>query len=314
MNGSLDVHWNHGVPSGTHAAEPKIQVHHYDECTVMLRQSKSVSYEAPFLYLLFGTDRALLLDTGATEDAGQFPLRATVDGLITDWLARHPRDGYELVVAHSHGHHDHVAADGQFAGRPATTVVPRDVDGVRAFFGFGADWPAQTVAFDLGDRVLEILGSPGHHQAAITIYDPSTGILLTGDTVLPGRLFAFDFPAYLATLDRLVAFAATRTVTHVLGCHVEMRRRPGRDYPIGATYQPDERAPQLTVDQLAVVRDAAASVAGRPGIHRFDDFVIVNEPRPRDLRRLLARARIHRAVARLTPRTGRAVAGSAGPG
>jgi hypothetical protein len=28
--------------------------------------------------------------------------------------------------------------------------------------------------------------------------------MLTGDTVLPGRLFAFDFPAYLATLDRLV--------------------------------------------------------------------------------------------------------------
>jgi hydroxyacylglutathione hydrolase len=299
VTGSLDVTWIHGAPFKRHAHDPKIQVHRYDEHTVILRQSKSVHYEAPFLYLLFGNDRALLLDTGATAAPELFPLRATVDRLITAWLDQHPREGYELVVAHTHGHNDHVAADVQFSGRPATTVVPREVGAVRSFFGFDDSWPAQTVTFDLGGRVLEILGSPGHHKAAITIYDPWTGILFTGDTVLPGRLYAFDFAAYRATLDRLVAFTETRTVTHVLGCHIEMTSRPGRDYPLGSTYQPDERAPQMTTVQLTTTRDAAASIAGKRGVHRFDDFIIYNEPRKSDLLKLMARGLTHRLRASL---------------
>ena len=86
--GSLDVTWIHGAPSRRRARDPKIQVHSYEEHTVILRQSKSVHYEAPFIYLLFGNDRALLLDTGATADPGLFPLRATVEGLIADWLGQ----------------------------------------------------------------------------------------------------------------------------------------------------------------------------------------------------------------------------------
>jgi hydroxyacylglutathione hydrolase len=197
-------------------------------------------------------------------------------------------------VAHSHGHGDHVAADAQFAGRAGTTVVPKDVDAVRLFFGFGEDWPDRTACFDPGGRVLEVLGSPGHHKAAITVYDPRTGILLTGDTVYPGRLYVSDFAAFQATMDRLAAFAAARPVTHVLGCHIEMTGQPGRDFPIGATYQPGERALQMTTAQLTAVRDAAGSVAGRRGVHRSDDFIIYNEPRPGDQLRLLARGLAHR--------------------
>jgi hydroxyacylglutathione hydrolase len=297
--GSPAVTWAHGVRSRRHGVEPRIQVHHYDEHTAILRQSKSVHYEAPFLFLLFGNERALLLDTGATEDPELFPLRVTVDALVASWLDRHPREGYELVVAHTHGHNDHVAGDGQFADRPATTVVPREEDAVRSFFQLAArDSPSvPTVSFDLGGRVLEILDSPGHHKAAITVYDPWTAILFTGDTVLPGRLFVFDFTAFLATMNRLVDFAGTRPVSHVLGCHVEMTSRPGRDYPIGATYQPDERAPEMTTAQLTAARDAAASVAGRPGVHRFDDFVIYNEPRKTDVLRLTARGMTHKLLA-----------------
>jgi len=284
--------WIHGAPG-----EPPIQVHWYDERTVILRQAKSLNYEAPFLFLLFGDARALLLDTGATEDPERFPLRRTVDGLVDEWLSRHPTEGYELVVAHSHGHGDHVAGDGQFADRPSTVVVPREVDAVREFFGFD-EWPAQTVTFDLGGRILEIIGSPGHHQAAITIYDPATGILLTGDTVLPGRLYVFDLPAYLSTMDRLVAFAATRRITDVLGCHVEMKRRGRKDYPIGATYQPDERPLELTAAHLSAVRDAAAAMVERPGVRRFADFIIYSEPRRRDTIALLARGRINKLLHR----------------
>ncbi len=176
--------------------------------------------------------------------------------------------------------------------------MPRELDAVQAHFGF-TGWPEQIVPFDLGGRVLEITGSPGHHRAAITVYDPWTGFLLTGDTVYPGRLYAFDFAQFLASLDRMVALAESRAVTHVLGCHIEMTRHPGRDYPLGALYQPDEPAPEMTVAQLRDVRAAAAAVAGKPGVHRFDDFIIYNDPHRRDHLNLAAgeRRRTRRPVA-----------------
>jgi glyoxylase-like metal-dependent hydrolase (beta-lactamase superfamily II) len=300
VTGSLAVTWNHGVPARSREHVPPIQVHDYDEHTVILRQSKTLSYEAPFLFLLFGNDRALLLDTGATADPVRFPLRETVDRLIAAWLGQHPRQGYELVVAHTHGHGDHVAADPQFADRPGTTVVPRDVAAVRSFFGFGEVWPDQAVPFDLGGRVLDVLGSPGHHQAAITIYDPWTGILLTGDTVLPGRLYVPDSAAFAATLDRLVAFAAIRPVTHVLGCHIEMTSRPGRDYPLGATYQPDERVLQMTPADLSAVRETVARADGKPGVYRAEDFILYNEPSWADQARLMVRGLTHKVRASAT--------------
>jgi glyoxylase-like metal-dependent hydrolase (beta-lactamase superfamily II) len=296
--GSLDVRWIHGAPARRRAGDPPIQVHHCDEHTVILRESKSVSYEAPFLYLLFGNERALLLDSGATADPAKFPLRETVDGLVAGWLARHPRSAYQLVVAHTHGHNDHVAGDAQFAGRPDTTVVDRELGAVQQHFGFTA-WPDQVVTYDLGGRVLEITGSPGHHRAAITVYDPWTGFLLTGDTVLPGRLYASDFPQFQASLDRMIALADSRAVTHVLGCHIEMTTTPGRDYPLGATYQPDEQALQMTVGQLQDIRAAAASVAGQRGAHRFDDFIIYNQPGLRDQLKLIAHGLLHKARARI---------------
>jgi hydroxyacylglutathione hydrolase len=288
--GSVDVHWMHGTRSKRSDHEPAIQIHAYDEHTFILRQSKTTHYEAPFLYLLFGNDRAILIDTGATEHADRFPLRATVDGVISAWFAVHPRATYPLVVAHSHGHGDHVAGDAQFADRPATTVVPRQEDAVRSFFGFGEEWPAEIVPFDLGGRVLDIIGSPGHHRAAITIYDPWTAILLTGDTVLPGRLYVFDASSYLDTIERLVDFAATRPVRHVLGCHVEMTGRPGRDYPLGCRYQPDERPLPMTADHLQAVRDATVAAGGHPGVYRSDDFILYLEPTWRDQGMLLMRA------------------------
>lgn len=277
LEGDLRVAWIHGAPRRRSCQDPPIQVHWYDAHTAILRQSKAVSYEAPFLYLIFGNDRAVLFDTGATADASRFPLRATVDRLVATWLDKHPRPSYELVVAHTHGHGDHVAGDGQFADRPATTVVSRELDAVISFFGF-CDWPGQSVTFDLGGRRLELTGAPGHHPASIAVYDPWTGFLLTGDTVYPGRLYVPNFPAFLDTVDRLALLSQRRHVTHVMGCHIEMKSEPGRDYPIGAIYQPSEPPLQMTIDQLHHVRHAAHDVAGRPGVHHFSDFILYNGP------------------------------------
>lgn len=292
--GDLDVQWIHGTPLARRGDDPPIQVHPYDRHTMVLRQSKSVHFEAPFIYLLFGNERALLLDTGATAQPDRFPLRDTVDALIEEWLREHPRNSYELIVAHTHAHSDHIAGDDQFADRPGTTVVAPDLESVRAFFGFSA-WPDEVVHLDLGGRVLEVTGCPGHHETSIAIYDPWSGFLLTGDTVCPSRLYVADMAAFTASLQRLVALANSRAVRHVMGCHIEMRRRPGRDFPTGVTYQPDEPPPQMSTDQLMAVRDAAATVADRPGLHRFDDFIILHgRPSLGVILRYLARNLGHR--------------------
>ncbi|MFE4227839.1 MBL fold metallo-hydrolase [Arthrobacter sp. NPDC056886] len=294
-SGDLDVSWIHGSESAKHNTDPDIQVHAYDEHTFILRQNMAVNYEAPFMFLLFGNDRAVLIDTGATASADFFPLRQVIDGLLDAWLVAHPRPGYQLLVLHTHPHGDHVAGDSQFAGRPGTVVVDADRDSAWEFFGFagapgasantgddgdgsggvgGTALPAQV---DLGGRVLQCWPSPGHHNAAVTFYDPHTGFLLTGDTVYPGRLYIQDWPAFVRTVDRLIGFCSTHPVTHVLGCHIEMSRDSGVDYPVFTTYQPDEPPLQMTVGQLREIRRAIDEVGERPGRHVFPGFILCLE-------------------------------------
>lgn len=291
-SGDLDVRWIHGSASRRHPTDPPWQVHRYREHTVILRQSKDANYEAPFTFLLFGAERALLLDTGAVDDD---QLRRTVDGLVDSWLAGHPTDGYQLVVAHTHAHGDHIAGDASFADRRDTVAVGTSPPEVQAFFGFTA-WPAEVVDYDLGGRRLEVTGIPGHDPASIAVYDERSGLLLTGDSVYPGRIYVRDFPAFVDSMNRLVALAEDRDVSHVLGCHIEMTRRPGRDYALGCRYQPDEPPPQMTVGQLRALRDAAVSVASKPGTHRFDDFWIFNGTGARTQMPLVARALTFRAL------------------
>lgn len=268
--GSLEVEWIHGSPSAKHNTDPDIQVHEYNADTVILRQSMAIDYEAPFIFLLFGNDRALLLDTGATESADWFPLRRIVDGLIGRWLERHPRDAYELLVVHSHGHGDHIAGDAQFRDRPGTRIVDGTVSGLREWLG--GDVP--TAEVDLGGRVLDCLLTPGHEVAAITLYDRSTGLLLTGDTMYPGRLYVQDWTSFTRSIQTLIEFADSRPITHVLGAHIEMTTTPGVDYPIRTTYQPHEPPLQMTTAHLRAIRAAIDEIGDRPGRHVYADFII----------------------------------------
>ena len=185
VSGNLDVRWIHGSPSAKHDRDPEIQVHHYDEHTMILRQNMSVHYEAPFLYLLLGDDQAVLVDSAPTPQHRFFPLRATVDCLLADWLAEHPCDHYQLVVAHSHSHGDHTAGDVQFADRPDTTVLGADLAAVTGFFGL-SDWPEGTAQLDLGGRVIDVLPSPGHDQPAVSYYDRSHRAAAHRGYPLPG--------------------------------------------------------------------------------------------------------------------------------
>ncbi len=172
---------------GTTASEPQTQTQRYDRDTYVIRQSVKTNFEAPFLYLLFGKDRALLLDTGA----GGLKVRPAVDAAIAQWLAEHHRGSIPLVVAHSHGHGDHRMGDAEFRDRPDTVIVGWTASEVADFFQI-ADWPTQIVKFDLGGRALEVIPTPGHHPSHVMIFDrgpagcsPATPSIRGGSTFPP---------------------------------------------------------------------------------------------------------------------------------
>ncbi|MFO0633872.1 MAG: MBL fold metallo-hydrolase [Nannocystaceae bacterium] len=253
---------------GTDCGEPQIMVHAYDDRTVILRQSLCTSFEGPFLYLLFGDDRVLLEDTGA----GGIAVAQTVGAVIEEWLAAHGRSSIELVVVNSHAHGDHVAGNPQFEGLPGVTVVTPSVAGLSQYFGIDS-WPDDVVQFDLGGRVLDIVPIPGHQQSHIAIFDPESGLLLTGDTLYPGRLYIEDFAAYRASLARLVDAVAPAGVCHVMGTHIEMTQTPGVDFEFGADEHPDEHVLQLGWPHLLELK-AAVDAMDTPQIEIHDDFIV----------------------------------------
>src|SRR5262245_27868985 len=132
--GALPKSWLLGGPKCVEI--PEFQVHEYNEDFYILRQSGCSNYEKPFLYLLFGKDKALLLDTGA----GKNEVSRYVRGVMESWLRRNKRESIPLVVAHTHAHRDHTSGDQQLEGKPGTTVVKPDVKAVQEFFGI-ASWP-----------------------------------------------------------------------------------------------------------------------------------------------------------------------------
>lgn len=218
--GSWQVKWDSGAkacPAGR-SADP-IQVHGYNAQTFMLREKLCATWEAPFLYLLIGSVRALLIDTGDIADPTAMPLQRTVQNLLPgEASAKMP-----LLVVHSHGHLDHRAGDPQFEHVAGTRVVPSDLAHVREYFGF-AQWPNGTAQIDLGDRILDVLPAPGHHPAQVVFYDRSTGLVLSGDFLLPGRLLVDDLHDYEASAQRVADFLKDRPVSFVLGGHIEKDR------------------------------------------------------------------------------------------
>jgi hypothetical protein len=67
-----------------------------------------------------------------------------------------------------------------------------------------------------------------------------TGLLLTGDTLYPGRLYVRDWAAFAATVGRLLAFAEDYPVRHLRGTSPELPRCRGRPpaRPAGVSGRP----------------------------------------------------------------------------
>jgi hydroxyacylglutathione hydrolase len=257
--------------AATDGPEPVLQVQRYDADTFILRQSIETNFEGPFLYLLFGRDRVLLLDTGA----GGLKIQPTIDEIIRHWLAEKKRKAIPLVVAHSHSHGDHVAGDGEFANRVDVTVVGHAPEQVAAFFKI-KHWPEDIAHFDLGGRVLDIIPTPGHQRAHIMIFDPRTRFLLTGDELYAGRLYfpTKELSTYRASIDRAVSFTRPRHVSWLMGAHIEMTRTPGQDYPMEAPAHPNEHALELPYARLLELQAALHRMGDEPKRDIHDDFIV----------------------------------------
>jgi glyoxylase-like metal-dependent hydrolase (beta-lactamase superfamily II) len=186
-------------------------------------------------YLIVGTKQAALFDTGMGISDIQ---------RVTAELTKLP-----IVVLNSHTHLDHVGGNWQF-----TDVLGMDTDFTRARArgttagvqdeirpdmicgplpnGFDARsyttrpwtvtrWIHDGDRLDLGDRVLEILSTPGHTPDSMCLLDREHGLLFTGDTYYPAPIWLFrpetNLDAYATSVQRLAALASQ--LTTVLGAH-----------------------------------------------------------------------------------------------
>jgi glyoxylase-like metal-dependent hydrolase (beta-lactamase superfamily II) len=242
-----------GIWNGGASDEPVLRVRQYAPGFWVIRQGKRSNPEAPFMYLIAGRDSALLLDTGAAPtDSSALPLVPLVDSLLATVRAG---PMMPLLVLHSHGHSDHRHLDAAFSVRAKTTVVAADTTALRTHFGI-TRWPDAIGAFDLGERQLQLIPTPGHQSAHVMVYDARTRALLSGDMLYPGLLTVRDLAAFRASAERVARFAARHQIRHILGAHVEMSRALGRMYPLGTVSQPDEHTLALPGAAIGWLSDA----------------------------------------------------------
>jgi len=261
--------WIHGAADCNTNKDPAIDIFQYKQNTYILRQNKCLNYEAPFIYVLFGSHTVFIQDTGATADANLFPLYETVMKLVEERTAK----GLKILVTHSHSHGDHTAADNQFEGKPGVTLIKPTAGSVQQYFGFN-DWPNGNAHIDLGERELTVIPIPGHQDESLAIYDPQTQWLLTGDTFYPGRLYIRDWDDYRSSIQTLVKFAENQPISAVLGTHIEMTSAAGKDYPIGSTYQPDEAPLALSLAALKLLNKDLEELGSEPQEKTMSRFII----------------------------------------
>jgi glyoxylase-like metal-dependent hydrolase (beta-lactamase superfamily II) len=191
--------------------------------------------EETISYLILGTKRALLFDTGM----GIGDIRK-----LTAELTRLP-----IIVLNSHTHDDHVGGnwefdniygmDTDFTRKNAkgsredaqAEIAPGEICGkLPGEFdrkGYATrPWTISTYIhdgdrIDLGERSLEVIATPGHTPDAISLLDRKNGLLFTGDTYYPAPIWLFrpetDLNAYETSVRKLVGLAPQ--VKLVLGAH-----------------------------------------------------------------------------------------------
>ena len=184
-------------------------------------------YEEVISYLIVGSKRALLFDTGL----GIGDIKKVVNSLTA----------LPVTVLNSHTHYDHIGDNWEFSDilgvdTPFTRRNQaggsheqlRDVVIPERFCGAPpAGFKPQSYAIplfkishfvkdgdviDLGDRQLEVLQTPGHTPDALCLLDRKNKLLFTGDTFYAGPIFLYvpetNVADYERSVERLAKFAS----------------------------------------------------------------------------------------------------------
>ena len=213
-----------------------------DDSTFIISEYRH--WEESHCYLLNGSKRSLLIDTGLGIGAIDEQVRALTDNPVT-------------AIA-THIHWDHVGGHRFFPDFYAhqnelhwlSGEFPLTIDQIRemvvdrcdlpggfdvAQYEFFQGKPARVLqgdeAIDLGDRSVQILHTPGHSPGHMCFWEADRGYLFTGDLVYKDTLFAYfpstDPEAYLDSLERVAALPARRVFPghHTLDIHPEILAR-----------------------------------------------------------------------------------------
>jgi len=153
-------------------------------------------------------------------------------------------------------------------------IVPTDLESVKSRLGI-ADWPNGVGQIDLGDRVIDVIPTPGHYTSHVAYYDRQTGLFFSGDFLLPGRLLIEDTNADLASAQRVAEFVEQHPITYVLGAHIELDES-GKTF-FGTRHHPNERPLQLTKQDLLAL---PGIVSGFNGFYaKRGVYVLMNQNR-----------------------------------
>jgi hydroxyacylglutathione hydrolase len=270
--GTLPERW---LSEGPKCMEiPEWQVHEYNPNFFILRQSPCTDYEKPFVFLFFGKEKAMLVDTGSRNGN----LAQSLRWVVKNWLTRNGKTSIPLVVVHTHPHGDHIAGDKDIQAMndpamPVTFLKADDQQAAMTMYGI-TSWPDSIGKIDLGDRVIDVIPIPGHSAMSIAFYDRKTAVLLAGDSLYPGRLYVQDFAAFQTSTERMIAFTKGKPVAHILGNHIEESDTPFLDYPVGTIYQPHEHELALSRGALLELEDALVSMHGVPQRMALRDFSV----------------------------------------
>ncbi len=184
------------------------------------------------LFLLLGSDIALLIDTGA----GLFPLRPIINRLIGN---------KDLKVINTHCHWDHVGGNHEFdeiyiheiekltISRPINISnlkgSPKKVVNRYEKYNFSIP-PALSIKplkdgdnMDLGEINIEVIHTPGHSPGSICLLT-NRNELFTGDTAHYGTPYLpkkKSFPEVLSNLSKLINICEKQQSIEIFPSHEE---------------------------------------------------------------------------------------------
>lgn len=165
-------------------------------------------------YLVRGSKRTIMIDVGLSTNYPSLVACLNHLGVTPDMI--------DMVVL-SHEHLDHIGAAYHFHGSAyiaahrlaANKIMLRDdFSMLRKMFNepnvpIDIDiWLEEGNLIDLGNIRLNVMYTPGHTSACISLFDPDKGLLFAADTLMPGGVMGGVFGSgsiadYIQSLERL---------------------------------------------------------------------------------------------------------------